>query len=119
MRPAQLTPENLGDYKTTLSICSGFNEAGAINAGKQYLCYRDCEDDDVSMRPAQLTPENPSIAKLERMAQGLVSMRPAQLTPENHLDEMLESMDEFDVSMRPAQLTPENESCCGSFRAET
>ena len=34
MRPAQLTPENVVKLKILIAAVAGFNEAGAINAGK-------------------------------------------------------------------------------------
>ena len=37
MRPAQLTPENIGGAFRDSAQLAPFNEAGAINAGKHWL----------------------------------------------------------------------------------
>ena len=83
MRPAQLTPENPGASRKCPRYCPGFNEAGAINAGKPLpLAPLRVDVQPASMRPAQLTPENHARGGGRKQA-GLASMRPAQLTPEN------------------------------------
>ena len=61
MRPAQLTPENPCEIRNIERAIPGFNEAGAINAGKHRPHDRPLlVVPDASMRPAQLTPENPA-----------------------------------------------------------
>ena len=67
MRPAQLTPENRGSTSAAFGGPAGFNEAGAINAGKRVeKVYADRHRFDASMRPAQLTPENPAARSMFR-----------------------------------------------------
>ena len=59
MRPAQLTPENRLVGSGERGRARGFNEAGAINAGKlDESIDLVANMKSASMRPAQLTPEN-------------------------------------------------------------
>ena len=59
MRPAQLTPENVLQDRDDHRNEQGFNEAGAINAGKPPRWLSLTRTIGIaSMRPAQLTPEN-------------------------------------------------------------
>ena len=83
MRPAQLTPENRPSCGSCSGSQAGFNEAGAINAGKlDQSVFRNDRYVAASMRPAQLTPENVNLM-MKHFQAAIASMRPAQLTPEN------------------------------------
>ena len=62
MRPGQLTPENESRKNERSRRLSRFNEAGAINPGKQ------------------------GARQLQRAVGRLASMRPGQLTPENGIN---------------------------------
>ena len=82
MRPARYAPENLEPSVKVGTVTSGFNEAGALCAGK---CGMQCYGRDyrkASMRPARYAPENMDDDGIHDMP-APASMRPARYAPEN------------------------------------
>ena len=111
MRPGQLTPENRSGEKVSNERCaeSRFNEAGAINPGKQQQGGElVIPIGSASMRPGQLTPENAASAAACSRFRARFNEAGA-INPGKPLSMMSQSF-VGEASMRPGQLTPENNS---------
>ena len=83
MRPAQLTPENRlwGRSRNPSTRC--FNEAGAINAGKQTGPPDDLRRLDSFNEAGAINAGKLQLLVRHSNLIAVASMRPAQLTPEN------------------------------------
>ena len=108
MRPAQLTPENVSVKDMLIAALDGFNEAGAINAGKRgEFDILVLSTANASMRPAQLTPENPPRIRYgsarSRSFNEAGAINAGKPEPSGS-----RTTERTRASMRPAQLTPEN-----------
>ncbi len=111
MRPAQLTPENADGRLQQNFDRIGFNEAGAINAGKQRNnernrkligeCFNEAGAINAGKRPQSLRPP----IGLRRGFNEAGAINAGKLTESSGIKRFGSA-----VSMRPAQLTPENQA---------
>ena len=112
MRPGQLTPENACVRHGIRRNRNRFNEAGAINPGKQEssrASFRKacCFNEAGAINPGKLLRAIPSGCGFRRFNEA------GAINPGKHRQEWM-TAGELIASMRPGQLTPENASLSGT-----